>query len=398
MDISKSFKEIIWSSPFYGIFLSMMNKFWDSVDNIRVIKKLMSYEIAMNEEYFESISADNRRAHILHEVIHIALMHPLRIRDFEHKELAHFAMDIVVNQYIEPIWWENCPVNYMVLDDLKNMNLQGIINPDDILPNQDVKYYYDILVKVSENISEEFSASYFGESNIQTGPSWNEYYSLSDIEHKLLTKVTEGMLTNTRDAVSRGRGNVPGELSGIFEIIDREEPPVFNWKEYLRKFVGQCLSTDVQTTRRKENHRFIESPGKRVKQLTKILVAIDTSGSVDDEMLAEFFYELVHINNTGVEVDVMQCDAKFHEPKPIKEYTEDSIVVLQGRGGTSFDPPCDYYMERLNEYQAIVYFTDGECSPPNSDPPNMLWIIPEDHYEGGLLPGTVIKYSKKVNQ
>jgi predicted metal-dependent peptidase len=391
MDISKVFKTIIIESPFYGIFLSIINKRFDQVDTVRVVKKGINYELAISEEYFNKISFDNAKAHMLHEVIHIALFHPIRIKDFENKKIAHMAMDIVVNQYIPSHLWKECPVNYIKLEDL-NENLEKFKLPilDD---EQSVEYYYEKLISLqsSDDISlEEFGTSDF---NIETAPEWNEFYNMSEIDSKLLQKVTEGMLQNTRDTISKGRGHLPGELSGIFELIDKEEPPKFNWKAYLRKFVGNCLSSDVKGTRNKENIRYPDATGKKIKQLAQIFVAIDTSGSVDKDLLQLFFNELKHLNHCGVEVDIMQCDTKAYDVRPIKEYTEDSLVRLDGRGGTDFNPPVNYYCDNLKKYQALIYFTDGECSPPSKTPPNALWIIPETKAFNELLPGKVIQIS-----
>jgi predicted metal-dependent peptidase len=389
MNASKIFKDIIIESPFYGIFLSMINKSWDSVDTVRVVKKGINYELVMSEAYFNRISMDNAKAHVLHEIIHIALMHPLRIKDYSNKKLAHLAMDIVVNQYINENYWLNCPTKFMTLEKLNE--ILASINFDLANNNESVDYYLNILESLPSGDSTNFVTGDFEEIN--TTPEWNDFYSMSDVDDKLLQKVTEGMLTNTRDTISKSRGKVPGELGSIFEIIDKEELPKFNWRAYLRKFVGCSMSADVKTTRTKENVRFPDAAGKKIKQMSTILVAIDTSGSVDKDLLQIFFAELKHINQCGSEVDIMQCDAKGYPVKPIKEYVLDNLIRVEGRGGTDFNPPVNYYVENKDKYQALIYFTDGECSPPDLSPNNILWLIPDNHAFNDLLPGEVKQIS-----
>lgn len=392
MEIAKTFKEVIWNSPFYGIFLTMINKYWDEVEKIRIIKKPLSYELSMNRLYFENITPENRRAHIMHEVIHIALMHPLRLRDFEDKKVAHYAMDVVVNQYIDPYWWDNCPTRYLNLDRLA-LECSSLNLPTP-LRDESVKYYYDILKEIEKlsdsSVLVDMDTSDF---KIDTGDNWNDFATLSDVESKLLQKVTEGMLINARDGLGRGRGSIPGELGSIFEMIDVEEPPKFNWRNFIRKFIGNNITTDVKSSRFKENFRFPDTPGRKIKQNAKILVAIDTSESVSKDELMDFFLELKHIDNTGIAVDVIQCDTKMYDVKPIKEYTEDNLIILSGRGGTDFNPPVDYYNSKIKEYQALIYFTDGECSPPDKSPPNILWVFSSISPINTLLPGTVIQIS-----
>jgi predicted metal-dependent peptidase len=389
MDASKIFKDIIIESPFYGIFLSMINKNWDSVDTVRVVKKGINYELSMSEKYFNSITLNNAKAHILHEVIHIALLHPLRIKDYSNKKLAHLAMDIVVNQYVNENYWLNCPTKFMTLAKLNE--ILASINYELAEEHKSIDYYLEKLNSLPTGDSDQFAVGEFEE--ISTTPEWNDFYSMSDVDDKLLQKVTEGMLTNARDAVSKSRGRVPGELGSIFELIDKEEPPKFNWKAYLRNFVGYCMSADVKTTRTKENVRYPEAAGKKIKQMAHILVAIDTSQSVNDTLLEVFLAELKHINQCGTEVDIMQCDAKGYPVRPIKEYVLDNLVRIEGRGGTDFNPPVNYYAENQPKYQALIYFTDGECSPPDLSPNNILWLIPDSHSLNDLLPGTVKQIS-----
>jgi predicted metal-dependent peptidase len=106
-----------------------------------------------------------------------------------------------------------------------------------------------------------------------------------------------------------------------------------------------------------------------------------------------FLAELKHINQCGTEVDIMQCDAKGYPVRPIKEYVLDNLVRIEGRGGTDFNPPVNYYAENQPKYQALIYFTDGECSPPDLSPNNILWLIPDSHSLNDLLPGTVKQIS-----
>ena len=44
----------------------------------------------------------------------------------------------------------------------------------------------------------------------------------------------------------------------------------------------------------------------------KILVGIDTSGSVSDDELCEFFSELYHMYKANVSITIAECDAKIN--------------------------------------------------------------------------------------
>ena len=109
--------------------------------------------------------------------------------------------------------------------------------------------------------------------------------------------------------------------------------------------------------RRKENRRYEDNPGIKVKMRQKMLLAIDTSGSVNNEELAEFMNEIYHIYKSGVAIEIIQCDTKINS---IEEYKGKFELEIRGRGGTDFDPVLEYYMKH-RQYTSLIYFTDGEA-------------------------------------
>lgn len=58
---------------------------------------------------------------------------------------------------------------------------------------------------------------------------------------------------------------------------------------------------------------------------------------------------------------------------------------------TSFDPAVDYYLENKNKFSTLIYFTDGECSPPSSNVGRMLWVLSSRSTENKQLPSYQIK-------
>jgi predicted metal-dependent peptidase len=119
----------------------------------------------------------------------------------------------------------------------------------------------------------------------------------------------------------------------------------------------------------------------------KMLVAIDTSGSVSNDELTEFMNEIHHLHKAGVDITIIQCDTKINS---IEDYKGKFELKVSGRGGTSFDPVLEYYQQH-REYTSLIYFTDGECNTrlkPNKD---ILWVLSERSELNTSLPGKVIK-------
>jgi predicted metal-dependent peptidase len=107
---------------------------------------------------------------------------------------------------------------------------------------------------------------------------------------------------------------------------------------------------------------FNTGPALKIKQKKRTLVAIDTSGSVSNDDLIEFFNEIYHIYKSGTYVDIIECDAKIQRVYEYKGQREE--IEVQGRGGTDFEPVMQYLAEHRNEYANLIYLTDGECCSP----------------------------------
>ena len=120
-------------------------------------------------------------------------------------------------------------------------------------------------------------------------------------------------------------------------------------------------------------------------------MAVDTSGSVSQRELQEFFSEIDYAYKAGARVTILQCDTRINA---VDEYDGKNIPQIKGRGGTEFDPPVDYYMEHKKEYASLIYFTDGYADLPRKKPSGMVWIISSNgcHQD---FPGKVIYIPKQ---
>ena len=68
--------------------------------------------------------------------------------------------------------------------------------------------------------------------------TWDEFDELSEAEKKLVQKQIEHQLKETAEQTEKKRGNIPGELAELIGRLRHVEPAKFDWKGYLRRFVG----------------------------------------------------------------------------------------------------------------------------------------------------------------
>ena len=383
--LSKISKELMLKEPYYGFFLIMLNKVWrKDLPTAGVSKNGINFQLAINEEFWTGLSEMHQMGLLKHELLHIAFGHLTSFKSFKNHRLANIAMDMEINQYIDKDW---LPKGGIDIDDYEDLDLER---------KAGCRYYYDKLNQFQEEKDKNGSCGNEDMDKLLDqvangeGPdhsTWGEFEDLSEAEQKLIEKQLQKVLADAKEQTVKKRGNVPGEIEGVI-IVEEIVPPKFDWRGYIRRFTGVSTKVFTKKIRRKENRRYEENPGLKIKMRQHMLLAIDTSGSVSNTELQEFMGEIHHIYKAGVDVTIMQCDTSIRSIEAYKGKNEINVV---GRGGTEFDPVLDYYNANQKKYTSLVYFTDGECYTSVIPKGNVLWVLSERSSMNDSLPGRVIK-------
>jgi predicted metal-dependent peptidase len=383
--LSKISKELMLKEPYYGFFLIMLNKVWrKDLPTAGVSKNGINFQLAINEDFWTSLSEMHQMGLLKHELLHIAFGHLTSFKSFKNHRLANVAMDMEINQYIDKDW---LPTGGIDIDNYEDLNLER---------KAGCRYYYDKLNQFQDEKDKNGTCGNEGmdrlldqvaSGDIPDHSTWEEFDNLSEAEKKLIEKQIQKVLADAKEQTIKKRGNVPGEIEGVI-IIEEIVAPKFDWRGYIRRFTGVSTKVFTKKIRRKENRRFSDNPGLKIKMKQHMLLAIDTSGSVSDSELQEFMGEIHHIYKVGVDVTVVQCDTSIRSIEPYKGKHE---INVAGRGGTEFDPVLDYYNANQKKYTSLVYFTDGECYTSVVPKGNVLWVLSERSHMNESLPGKVIK-------
>lgn len=383
--LSKISKELMLKEPYYGFFLIMLNKVWrKDLPTAGVSKHNINYQLAINEEFWNGLSDDHKMGLLKHELLHIAFGHLVSFSSFSNKKLANVAMDMEINQYIDPSWLPEGGIN---IDDYTEIQLDR---------KAGCRYYYDQLLRLQDEKEKNGTTGDQAMDNllddiangdIPDHSTWGEFEDMSEAEKKLIEKQVQKILQDAKEQTIKKRGNVPGEIEGLI-VLDEVTKAKFDWKGYLRRFTGTSTKIFTKKIRRKENYRYEDNPGLKIKMKQHMLLAIDTSGSVSDTELAEFMNEIHHIHKAGVDITIVQCDTSIRSIEPYKGKND---LKVHGRGGTEFDPVLDYYNANLKKYTSLVYFTDGECYTSVKPRNRVLWVLSERSSMNEDLPGQVIK-------
>ena len=177
--------------------------------------------------------------------------------------------------------------------------------------------------------------------------------------------------------LARAEGKAPGVIE---ETIDAAHRSTLDWRSLLRRYMTDTAARDYSWT--VPNRRFIDSglylPSIRSEGMDSIAVIVDSSGSVDRDMLAAFWSE---IRQVAAEIEprsviVLQVDAILQDEQHYHPHQLPPRLEVKGRYGTDFRPGFARLAE-LNVRPAVcLYFTDMDCSDYPDAPPNfpVLWV------------------------
>ena len=112
--------------------------------------------------------------------------------------------------------------------------------------------------------------------------------------------------------------------------------------------------------------------------MLKIVVVVDTSGSVSDRDVAFILNEIVSIiAGRKHSLTVIECDSEVQRVYQVKTQADIKKNVV-GRGGTAFTPVIEYVnRDRYFRDALLIYFTDGygEREIPRPKTYRNLWVI-----------------------
>lgn len=195
------------------------------------------------------------------------------------------------------------------------------------------------------------------------------------------------------------RGNMPAHFAELVEKINT--PPSLSWQQILKKYVG-TIAANKRKTRTRLNRRQplrFDLSGQMDDKVLKIVVAIDTSASVDNKMIGQIFNEIFAIlAKRKHEITVIECDAKVQRVYQAKTADDIKEKVL-GRGGTCFTPVIEYLNEHKEFRDALlIYFTDGygEQTIPKPRTYRNIWAIIGDENHLSLKEPYGIKVTVKL--
>lgn len=158
--------------------------------------------------------------------------------------------------------------------------------------------------------------------------------------------------------------------AGMARAIEDIVNPLVDWRAILRRFVSQSARSDYSWQRPNRRHvaEGLYLPSVRSEELGVIVVAVDTSGSIDPTALEQFSSEIAAImEECRTTLSVFYCDSAI-EGRQNYEPGEEVKLQPVGGGGTDFRPVFDAIEAEGMTPACLIYLTDLDGRFPDCEP------------------------------
>jgi predicted metal-dependent peptidase len=348
--------ELVMTHPFFAsLFLGLNRGYTEDVETMATD----GASLLINPQFCHTLSDPEILGTYVHEALHVALGHPWRKGDRDH-EKANIAMDYAINQ---------------IIDDFIQSGVKGIALPPGAL--LDPKYagmsWEEIYAKLpdppppppggqggqgSQPGNQPKPGNKCGPGEVLDGVTPVDPQTGRKKSNDDMIAEAKRSLAQAAQA-ARMQGNLPAAAE---RLVDEILAPKVPWRTVLRRFLTEIVRNDYDWM--KPDRRFLPDdiyiPDIGDEEAAgEIVVAFDTSGSIDGPMLDAFMAEVnaIHSDLRPIKTHCVACDAAVHNTA---EFGPDDTIIFrpQGGGGTSFEPVFDWVEKQRINCKALVYLTD----------------------------------------
>ena len=333
---------------------------------------------------------------LCHEIEHIILNHPVDgikynpLKDPITGLKLNFAMDASINDRLSA--------------DIEKNGFATISEPEKAITSTYLSENFNIHLKslqafdyYFERIPEKYGANGKGVNFIVIDKSEaNQIVTEQKLKGKICihnwtenddpNEVSDIIRLFVTDVYNSMTGTMRGSLLEHHrELLDKlVEPTAITWKQLLKRYIGTIpygqRKTKLRLNRRQPERYDIS--GFTNNRIIKLVIAIDTSGSMSLEALERIMVEIFCIIGTRMcDVTIIQCDCKIKQVYKVRS-EKDVSYDIYGRGGTSFIPVIEYInADRYFRDAILIYFTDGEGDHSIPRPLTLrnLWVLYDEY-------------------
>lgn len=349
--LDATISKLIVFRPLFGTVFLFLNKIEATDIPTMAVGVTRRVDLALyyNPDFVQSMTTDELKAVLIHEALHVLLHHITRAAHFDYNMRNYnITADMAINCNIT-----NLP--------------EGAFYPSSFnLPNfESAEWYYESLKKEADK-----NGQGVGQYAEGKGELVDDHSKWGECEEDVIKEKVRGIASKAIKAQEKkGWGDIAGKIA---QQVIAANKPIINWKKEVRYFINKLVLAGRRSTRMRPNRRYgYVNPGSKKNYTSKLLVGIDTSGSVSDKELELFLDEL-----NGM-IEHVQCDLIFFDtqlygqPKAFDKKAKKLDVV--GRGGTAFGPIINMVDEL--KYDGLIVMTDGYAPFPAKPRARVMWCL-----------------------
>lgn len=361
-DLNKHTARLLKNEPFFaGLSRRIDKKASNQVPTagVRVNPQTGHFEMLYNPEFFEGISDDHKQGVLMHEFYHLVFEHVTgRLPAEGMTKIWNQATDLAINSHL----LGKLPEGALIPG-------EGYFEGFPVGKSADE---YLELLKQKQEENEDGEGNGSGEGDPGT---WDDHSGWGDGDNTTNEIAKERLKEAVKKAAEEAsKGNSWGSVSqGVRQSIIDSLSAKVDWRKVLRYFIKTSQKASKRSTIKKINRRYAYvHPGKKVQRQAKIAIAIDQSGSVNNEMLSAFFNELNNLSKLA-EFTVIPFD---HDVDPNLVYVwkkgthrkKERVLT----GGTCFNAPTDYVNE--HGFDGMIVLTDLYAPKPKRAKCQRMWM------------------------
>ncbi len=340
IDFSPLKAKLLLEYPFFGTIASgMENVVNDNIESFANREGRFEYR----EEYMESLSAGEQTFVLCNAALHEALSHTHR-RGNRSPWLWNMACDYAIN---------------------------SLLIESGFTPPPSITYDKRFGNLSAEEIYHELSLEFLDQE--QNDRDSDDRRDDENLDEKLSRAQREKRSAEALEKSDPLR-------AAIQHLIQSNKKGFIDWRSELRESIGGFYVSDYTLIppSKKLFYDGVYLPGVHSRHL-ELAIAIDSSGSVDEVLLAQFIAEVESITELfgSYTIDLIVCDDRIRSFERF-ERGEAITYTLSGGGGTNFNPVFELIESWMQQPKILLYFTDLDGKFPPSEPPyEVLWVSPK---------------------
>jgi len=332
-----------------------------------------------NPEYVRNLSLDQAQFVLAHEALHCALSHFAR-RQHRVKQRWDIACDLAINPLLIQDGLKP-PPGVLMKSGFEGMMAEEIypyIEADSEQETHD-DHFYD----QDDKSSAGCGGQPLDQSGDQGGSDSAEPSQAHGATPLPLSETEREQLCvqwRQRLAGAAQQAKQAGKLgAAMARLVDHLLQPQLPWRMLLARYMTAAARDDYSYMRPSRREGSAILPTLKSAQVD-VVVALDTSGSINDTELREFVSEVDAIKGQmRARLTLHACDAALceHGPWVFEPWEQFNLPGdLYGRGGTRFTPVFEWLERERLRPDLVVYFTDAEGEFPASEPAYpVLWLV-----------------------